>query len=436
MSSTGWKISGGPTMHVIAVALLLVPMAQQVVQADIATTVPRNYYGAMFEPVDTVIHGAGQTYFRGGPLVQAFDRYADVTGANAYPITYADYNNWTNGQSWYNGLDTRLDIIEAADNVSIVPQLGTVLPNYALSQPNIDAIVAGLASLNRPVFYRPGYEANGPWNGYDAAMFIQNFRTLSDAIRAADLPVAMVWNVVVGDFGSHSNFSNVMNYYPGDDYVDWWSMNVFGAVEFTAGKLAQKQLFFDAADAAGFPILIGEATPQFDGAESANDWDHWFEDFFDLIEHNPEIKAHTYINWDWAQTVEWPTWEDASLENADPSVVTKYLERVNADLFVHAGTDLPGFFTPIDGDIDGDGFVGISDLNIVLGAWNQAVPPGNPLADIDDDGFIGIGDLNVVLGNWNAGTPPPGDAVVPEPGTVAVLIIGLPAALLRRRAHR
>ena len=36
-------------------------------------------------------------------------------------------------------------------------------------------------------------------------------------------------------------------------------------------------------------------------------------------------------------------------------------------------------------------------LMIVLGAWNQTVPPGDPLADPSGDGFIGIGDLNTVL---------------------------------------
>lgn len=77
---------------------------------------------------------------------------------------------------------------------------------------------------------------------------------------------------------------------------------------------------------------------------------------------------------------------------------------------------------PIIGDLNGDGFVGIDDLNLVLGAWNQGVPPGNALADPSGDGFVGIADLNVVLGNWNAGVPPvpPGDGLVnvPEPGTL------------------
>jgi hypothetical protein len=59
------------------------------------------------------------------------------------------------------------------------------------------------------------------------------------------------------------------------------------------------------------------------------------------------------------------------------------------------------------GDLNGDGFVGIADLNIVLGSWNQNVTAGVwALGDPTGDGFVGIGDLNEVLSNWNAGTPP------------------------------
>jgi PEP-CTERM motif len=86
----------------------------------------------------------------------------------------------------------------------------------------------------------------------------------------------------------------------------------------------------------------------------------------------------------------------------------------------------------LTGDLDGDGFVGIADLNIVLGNWNQNVPPGDPLADPSGDGFVGIEDLNTVLGNWNAGTPP-GSTAVPEPATLALFGIGGVASLRRRR---
>jgi len=77
--------------------------------------------------------------------------------------------------------------------------------------------------------------------------------------------------------------------------------------------------------------------------------------------------------------------------------------------------------------------VGIDDLNLVLGNWNQNVPPANPLADPSGDGFIGIDDLNEVLGNWNAGTPPSGSAAVPQPASLAVLGLGA-MSMLRRRS--
>ncbi len=85
------------------------------------------------------------------------------------------------------------------------------------------------------------------------------------------------------------------------------------------------------------------------------------------------------------------------------------------------------------GDVNSDGFVGIDDLNIILGNWNQNVPPANPLADPSGDGFVGIDDLNQVLGNWNAGTPPTGGAAVPEPASLALVGVGAAAIMRRRR---
>ncbi|MEZ6191290.1 MAG: PEP-CTERM sorting domain-containing protein [Phycisphaerales bacterium] len=87
---------------------------------------------------------------------------------------------------------------------------------------------------------------------------------------------------------------------------------------------------------------------------------------------------------------------------------------------------------PLVGDLDDDGFVGIADLNIVLGNWNSNVTAGDELqGDPSGDGFVGIEDLNTVLGNWNAGTPPSGVAV-PEPASLVLLGLGGLAALRRR----
>ncbi len=72
------------------------------------------------------------------------------------------------------------------------------------------------------------------------------------------------------------------------------------------------------------------------------------------------------------------------------------------------------------GDIDGDGFVGLSDLDLVLGSWNQTVPPADSAVDLSGDGYVGLDDLDIVLANWNAGTQPAAvGSAVTEPVTAS-----------------
>ncbi len=63
--------------------------------------------------------------------------------------------------------------------------------------------------------------------------------------------------------------------------------------------------------------------------------------------------------------------------------------------------------------------------NLSLGAGGPAL-----LGDVDGDGFVGISDLNIILGNWNQGSPP--SVAVPEPATLAMMGIGA-WSLLRPR---
>jgi hypothetical protein len=63
---------------------------------------------------------------------------------------------------------------------------------------------------------------------------------------------------------------------------------------------------------------------------------------------------------------------------------------------------------PLIGDLNGDSYVGIGDLSVVLSNWNQSVTPGNKLmGDPSGDGQVGIEDMNIVFSNWNAGYPLP-----------------------------
>ncbi len=49
-------------------------------------------------------------------------------------------------------------------------------------------------------------------------------------------------------------------------------------------------------------------------------------------------------------------------------------------------------------DTNGDSFVGVDDLNAVLGDWEETGP--NLYGDIDGDGVVGVDDLNFVLSHW------------------------------------
>ena len=85
----------------------------------------------------------------------------------------------------------------------------------------------------------------------------------------------------------------------------------------------------------------------------------------------------------------------------------------------------------LDGDFNGDGYVGLDDLQPILDNWNQNVPPADPIADANGDGYIGLDDLQPILDNWNAGTAPPVNANIPEPAAISCMLLGS-LTLLRR----
>ncbi|GAB4107936.1 MAG: hypothetical protein Kow00105_12590 [Phycisphaeraceae bacterium] len=67
----------------------------------------------------------------------------------------------------------------------------------------------------------------------------------------------------------------------------------------------------------------------------------------------------------------------------------------------------------------------------MLNRWNQDVSatPVRLAGDPTGDGFVGIDDLNIVLGDWNQGTPPV--SLLPEPASYVLLVV-CGAALIRR----
>ena len=127
----------------------------------------------------------------------------------------------------------------------------------------------------------------------------------------------------------------------------------------------------------------------------------------------------------------------ASVGNANDTAVSFVNGPDLSYSFTASGlfVDVPVYAT-IPGDLNGDGFVGVDDLNIVLVNWNQNVTPGDLLqGDPTGEGFVGVDDLNIVLVNWNNGIPP--TVAVPEPASCMVLAaIGYSAIAGRRASGR
>ncbi len=152
----------------------------------------------------------------------------------------------------------------------------------------------------------------------------------------------------------------------------------------------------------------------------------------DLLNGNPSDWVDWVLNYDEVNNAFGPGTDGVNLDLFAPGDVIHPGDlgyAVMAQIWFDNGLDL------ILGDIDGDGFVGLSDINFVLSNWNQNVTPGDEtLGELTNDGFVGIEDLNVILSNWNAGTPPPPPvAITPEPSS---FLIGLAMSLTLFRRVR
>jgi hypothetical protein len=174
---------------------------------------------------------------------------------------------------------------------------------------SIDTLCRGIRDLGHPVILRIGYEFNGEaWNGYKSESYKAAFRRIARKIRDLKLECATCWDASA----NAGTLGNVMDFYPGDEWVDWWGINLFLPSEFTDPAVGR---FMADARARGKPVLIGESTPRSVGVlKGASSWKAWFARYFDFIAAHPGVKAFSYINWDFAKYPQWSDWGDARLE--------------------------------------------------------------------------------------------------------------------------
>ncbi len=92
-----------------------------------------------------------------------------------------------------------------------------------------------------------------------------------------------------------------------------------------------------------------------------------------------DFSARRFRGYAWSENIGW-----VNLDNASPFVA------------------LP---PPCPGDVDGDRMVGLADIAVLVGTWNQTIPPAPAAADLDSSGAIGLGDVAAVIAHWGTTCP-------------------------------
>ena len=292
-------------------------------------------FNAKFEPASGVLHGVGQNE------EYAFANYVARMDEGRFPAIFMTYIPVRADSARLARTITELKDMaryyppELAFQIGISMTTGSPPNNSAYTEAinngdwdaNIDLIARSLDSLDRDIFLRIGYEANGFWNGYSAASYRPAFRRVAERFRAVSDRFATVWC-------THpiTSLSDMMTYYPGDDVVDWWSIDWFQP-SFMNNRASAD--FLAEATRHDCPVMIGESTPTEIGlGDGQTSWDRWYGQFFQLIRDNPGIKAFCYINRDWTQISSLPSWGNALLEH-DTTVLRLYREEMDSDLYVH-----------------------------------------------------------------------------------------------------
>ncbi|MCG8528595.1 MAG: hypothetical protein MI748_19615 [Opitutales bacterium] len=304
----------------------------------------RNYYGARLEPEKTVLHGAGQDF-------ESYHRYSELMGSGKRPSVYMTYIGLTRTdggvEEWCTrtekeGRDAKVPIEYLQIGVNMTGGNDTgegeaTLVGRGDFDTNIARFLDTLEAIGLPAYLRIGYEFEGSWNNYTPEGFKAAWIRITREVRKRHMVAATVW-CSAGNSAGPKPLEEVMTYYPGDEWVDWWGVDIFDAEEILSDWT---MAFMDAAHAHQKPVMLGETTPRYVGVENGQQsWDGWFRDFFTLIRKRPEIKSFCYINWDWyywseALGFQWHDWLDARLERNE-LVASLYLEEMNKELYQHA----------------------------------------------------------------------------------------------------
>lgn len=194
-------------------------------------------------------------------------------------------------------------------------------------------------SIGRPIYLRIGYEFDGPHNALEPTEYITAYRRIVDIMRSEGVSnIAFVWHSYAAP-----RFKNypLSDWYPGDDYVDWVGVSIFGHAYGSPDMGTEADAVLEFARQHKKPVMIAETNPVYGiEKEGTKVWDEWFVNFFSFV-YNKNIKAISFINEDWnrleIEGIE--EWGDARLYN-NRQIANAWFEETRKDRYLKQSPDL------------------------------------------------------------------------------------------------
>ncbi|MBT8483800.1 MAG: hypothetical protein HKP36_19680, partial [Myxococcales bacterium] len=196
-----------------------------------------------------------------------------------------------------------------------------------------DDVIRGFSSwaktTGRPIYLRIGYEFDGWHNELEPSEYVTAYRRFVDITREEGVTnVAFVWHSYASP--PYNGYA-LASWYPGDDYVDWVAVSLFGHM-YGPDPGPDGDAVFDFAKSHKKPVMVAESSPVygiFDG--DLHSWDTWFVHYFSLA-YQKNIKAISFINADWTR-YSWVApldWRDARLQNNETVADAWFMETAKA----------------------------------------------------------------------------------------------------------
>lgn len=175
---------------------------------------PCTSYAALFEPEKGCYLGAyilEDQRAKNDPV-----KFAELTGKkHAAYFTYVGY-----GQPFPKNWAEKTKQGGAALHIAFEPNSG---PDVVKDNSYLQGFMRAAAETNVPIFLRFASEMNGNWTAYSGnpKKYKEVWKTIYRVARREAPNVAMVW------VPFQAPQSNMLNFYPGNEYVDWIGMNIY-----------------------------------------------------------------------------------------------------------------------------------------------------------------------------------------------------------------